>query len=367
MRRSLYQLILLLGMLLAFSPAATFAQASCPAIVSAAFTEARAACAGALPNTLCYGSGSLTATFSSPQNFAAPGDTVPLESVNSLRSLGYDAANGSYSVAIIQAAYNLPLAYPGDFNGIDQALVLVQGDVLLESQVNRDNLAILGVGTPVTVAQTTDLLRFPPNFSSEVSRVVGLAPEGQTYIADAITRDRSFVRVGFVFQEVGENSRRAAAWLSADALARFDESALTPVDGETVNALQRFDFTYGAPVAGACAEAVNQVGVSGPIAIETQFRINNARVTVASDVILDKSTAADGSVTVEWLAANGSTSVIVPPITTPFTVSSGNALTTLFDSNGNPIAAPAVRTLSADEAATLERFRMNVGFLRGLE
>lgn len=225
------------------------AQQTCTAIMQAALASALDACAATASGEACYGHGDLSATpfdTSAALSFSAPGDTIPLADVQSLRSSALDTATGQMGVIVMRLPFSLPV------ESERTATILVMGDVVVDNLIDPALLAEFAVEVPVmltaTAPEEVGVYGFPMAMGLPPDATL---PEGTTITVDGRTSDNRWLR----FYMDGSIAWVQVADVTLDGdLQQLDEvgpmSFEVPLPGEPglipeITPFQAFDFVSG--------------------------------------------------------------------------------------------------------------------------
>src|SRR5258708_6026710 len=116
----------------AVSTAAVTKVAACQQIVKTALDAVAGRCNAVGANQVCYGNQQIDATLANTSAvFKVPGDTVKIGDLKSLHTGKFDEKAGTWGIAIMRAAVNLP-----DSAAAQQVAVLLYGDTTLDSFSN---------------------------------------------------------------------------------------------------------------------------------------------------------------------------------------------------------------------------------------
>ncbi len=108
--------------------AATTAALTCPQIVKTALQTVADRCNAIGPNQICYGNPKIDATTANNAAFAKAGDLVKLSDLRSIHTGPLDVSAGTWGIAVMRAAVNLPGTTAGQ-----QVTFLMYGDTTLDS------------------------------------------------------------------------------------------------------------------------------------------------------------------------------------------------------------------------------------------
>lgn len=101
---------------------------SCSKVVSTALSTVKDRCNALGASQVCYGNASLDASTAANVNFKAPGDIISLRDLKTIRTQGYDEKAGTWGIAVLRAAVNLPGTTAGQL-----VTFLMYGDTTLDS------------------------------------------------------------------------------------------------------------------------------------------------------------------------------------------------------------------------------------------
>lgn len=101
---------------------------SCAKVVTTALATVKDRCNAIGASQVCYGNANLDVSAASNVNFKAPGDIINLRDVKSIRTQGYDEKAGTWGIAVLRAAVNLPGTTAGQL-----VTFLMYGDTALDS------------------------------------------------------------------------------------------------------------------------------------------------------------------------------------------------------------------------------------------
>jgi len=105
------------------------ATASCPETIKQALDAVAGKCNAIGSNSVCFGNPTIQAVpANSNVKFSAPGDSAALADLKSIHTLPYNPATGTWGIAVMKAAVNLPGATAGQ-----QVTLIMYGDTQLEA------------------------------------------------------------------------------------------------------------------------------------------------------------------------------------------------------------------------------------------
>lgn len=239
--------------------------AVCEQMVSQAFADLSNNCAALGPNSVCYGSGQVKATFKGESSsFSRPGDRAALTDLVSLETPAINPETGVYGVAMLNLQANIHSA------ANQSVTIVIFGEASLQNTVDALAQFIPAEAIDVTIENQAEI-RSAPGINAPV---MGLAEAGTTLQADALSNDGRWVRV--YYQE-------RAMWL-ARAIVSSDVNTLPVISSNDLTPMQAFDLlTSGldVPCQGAPQSAVL---IQNPTAETVQLYINDVPLQVNSTV-----------------------------------------------------------------------------------
>lgn len=245
---------------------------SCPQLVARALAEMGTNCANLPRNTACYGFNRVEATFAEevPEGyFSQVADRAGLTTLSTIETAELNTAESRWGIAVMSVQADIPNALPGQVTTF-----MLLGDVEVTNEVAPED-ALPVVEPLAVVAATETVLRSAPAANANV---VAAAPAGADLLADGVSPDGAWLRVGI---ETG------AAWLPVAAVeAGIDLTGLPAIDRETFTPMQAFSFRtgFGAPECIAAPPSV--LVVQGPENIAVDIRANGADIRVGSIIFL---------------------------------------------------------------------------------
>ena len=236
------------------------AQEACEALLETAFEQTGINCSGTERNELCYGFSTVDATFTGNASIAATGDTASVEELISVQSSELDTASDEWGIA----ALNIQANVPSTLADAKVALVLL-GDAEIENAVAADEAYVPTEGVEVLVnVASGGNVRFNPNTNSNIA---GGAGHQSTWLADALSADRQWVRI------VYEGQLR---WLSRIVLASDPAIDELPVVGSDLppTYMQSFYLRTSTETSPCEDTPTNMLVVQSPDDLETDLTLD---------------------------------------------------------------------------------------------
>lgn len=286
----------------------------CPVIVQEALETVDNLCARAGRNETCYGNLSVSATARESAydfQFDAPGDIVPLRSLDSLRLQPMDLAARTWGVVLLRAQASIPDTLPGQ-----NVTFLLFGNVEFEP-VNPSNTFSVAANTGMNVRSGPGT-----NYAIVTTLAVGAAAQakGRNAAGDWLLVDLPGGGSGWVF---------ASLVTVAGAITDLDVAAA----GAGVT--QAFYFRSGVGDA-PCAEAPDSgLLMHTPDGLgEVELLINEVRFSIGSTVYIQAAPGDYMTVTV----IEGTVTVFVAGV--PVTIDAGESTQIPLDADGLPAGPP---------------------------
>lgn len=258
---------------------------TCDVFLDQVVSQLATNCANTDDNSICFGFNRMQAAFVEPVEppieFVEPGDRADLNKLLSVATTPYSPQIGEWGVAYVRGQANLARALAKD----DAVVYFIVGDTLVFNEAVGDSALILPEDPiNVTVAAASDLLSFPPDFGDRTSKIVGNAAAGAVLRADAVTIDREWVRVAYLYQDT-PISRRSTAWLPVESLETVDLSALSPMGPGSMTELQKFSFISSELLPNCSNLPLSEVLVQSPGNVEADLFVNGLNTRIFSTVI----------------------------------------------------------------------------------
>jgi SH3 domain-containing protein len=268
--------IVVVMFLLAVTPRLSLTQtgdSSCPALVQQALEDLGNNCGDLSRNSACYGFNRVSALFNQDVTdafFSKPADVSDLKIMQSLETAPLDTLLNQWGVAVLSVQANIPNTLPGQ-----AARFVLLGDVSLKNDVPADE-ASKATAEPITV--TTAFAANIRSAASSRANVIASVPAGTSLKADALSKDRAWLRVTYAEKTVGWMSRQVVQGTeAADGLPLISEEPRT--------AMQAFHFStgIGQPI---CEEAPALLVVQGPDNVKINITANGANIQLGSTIAL---------------------------------------------------------------------------------
>jgi LysM repeat protein/uncharacterized protein YraI len=243
----------------------------CPTVVNLALEALGNNCGELGLNLACYGYDDVDTTFVTavePGFFSQPSDQTELTMLSSIQTSPLNEEDGRWGIAMMHVQANVPNTAPGQ-----SVIFLLMGDAQVTNAVDPETALLPVTPVDVTLIAST-VVRTGPNTASND---VGTASAGTALRADALNRDRTWLRVLY-------DGR--AAWVPVDRVSNNDGlSGLPAITADTRTPMQAFYFSTGFGTAG-CAEAPSSVTVRSPENVTVNLNINGLDVTIGSTISL---------------------------------------------------------------------------------
>ncbi len=235
-------------------------------------------------NSACYGYNAVSAVFSQivpTDYFTRPADRAGLLDLLSIQTTPLDVDADRWGIAVMSMQANLPNTLPGQ-----AVTVLLLGDSTIQNRVNP--LDVAPIATPVEVTMTSaSNARTAP---SDASNTVGRVQMGDSFLADALNSDGTWLRV--VVDDM-------PAWIRRDATDSPSGLADLPVITSPIQSpMQAFYFTTGVGNIG-CAEAPNTITIKSPQNVTVDLSVNGVDIRIGSTITLRNSAPNELAFTVQ--------------------------------------------------------------------
>ena len=253
-------------------------EATCPALVLQALTDAESACAGLGRNSACYGYNRVAATFFqdvAADFFRNPSDRGALDLFQTIRTSVLDVNRSQWGVAFLNVQANVPDTLPG------QGVVFVlMGDTEVLNDVTPDEAFHPADAIALEVTQDT-VLRSEPAANANV--IVDV-PVGAYVQADGLSTDSAWLRV------VRED---AVGWIDRTLVTgSSDIDALPALTADLQTPMQAFRFRTGIGQP-TCEQAPDALVVQGPTQMNVNITANGANIQLGSTVVLQTTSSED--------------------------------------------------------------------------
>ena len=226
-------------------------------------------------NRACYGTNLVTAEFLSPDDlpenyFTEPSDIAELLQMSNLSTNIFNPEVPEWGIAVLNVQANIPNTIPG------QAVkVLLMGAMEMENSVEPDEAFISERSVRLTLTQNSIMRYFPRSNSDFVQTI----PAGVDVLADALSTNRSWVRVAY---------DDIPGWIAVSTLDEASQErlvALPMIEEDARSPMQAFYFETGISQSG-CANAPTTLVVQGPEDYAVDIVANGADIRIDSTIIL---------------------------------------------------------------------------------
>jgi hypothetical protein len=292
-------------------------------------------CIGLSAGNACYGHETVTRIPYTPQDshrafFSRIGDKAPLNSLVTIRTLGFDTTTGGYGLAVLNVGANLPRFNANATSSTEGIKILLAGNAaitnVVPSIIEPQSAAPIGV----TTAVETRLYDYP-TLKAPVREIV---VAGINLSADGTLENGLWVRVLYL---------DTFFWIPRDKL--MDNPAIGELpDLAPLSPMQSFFYTTGANSTD-CTDAVSQISIEGPeTGPPAPVFINGVEMRIRSLATFTSDTIIVHRGSVEAIFTPDSTQI---PITVG--INAGFTLDIEFDVNGHMIAKERPRPSTDDE------------------
>ena len=284
--------------------------AVCPVAVEAVLQSLDEVCDAVDRNAACYGNRLVTTTFAEevPDDFfSAVGDQARLRTLKTLTTAAANAETGDWGVALMNVQANIPNTLPGQ-----AAIFVLMGDTEIENAVSPE--AALELPDPITVhtAAPAPLYTAP----DESSELLGVTEVNAELLADVLSEDGLWARVGFQDRPAWVFSISLLEELALGQLPAIDRDAFTP--------MQAFYFRTGIGQS-ECEQAPDLLLVQGPEQFAVDIQANGADIRIGSTAVLKGS---------EVIALSGEV-VIFPDTPNAVTIPAGHGASLCLEEGRN--------------------------------
>lgn len=270
-----YRSIPFLAFLLLTSVSIVLAQTdSCPAFVQSTLDSVVSQCADAGRDEICYGSGNIEAeSRSGTLTFAAPGDIVSINDIESLSLSGLNVTDNTWGVALVKVQANILESES------ENVTIVAFGDVDITNAVPQQSELQATVVTEANV-------RAQPE---PEAAVVGAAVVDLTLTLTGRLPDSSWVRM------TSTDARAGSGWVYAPLLSIQGDVSTLPVvagDAPPYNPLQAFNLVTEDEES-PCAEAPSSgVLIQTPSGVgEIEFSVNDVQILLGSTAYLQSTSS----------------------------------------------------------------------------